>query len=189
MYLVIGAIAAIGIVSWLSSEEKNTCANYQASSNRLFKETHLRRQQIAEKRAYYASEKEFYTHVDLHFSSMQTASAMYEQYENHKKIVAMFKNKQQSFGNCIGELKKQRDAASSTKKQAIRDQLKQIRQQFNETKEQLILLAEAKEDLLIEVRQLNLATREYKLYIKDNCGRKGRDWYERGLERARLRSA
>ena len=102
---------------------------------------------------------------------------------------AIFRAKQQSFGECIYELKKQRDAATGSQKQAIREQLQQMREQFNEAKEQLVILAEAKEQKLLEIRQINQSTREYKLYIRDNCGQKGQVWYERGIERARLRAA
>ena len=64
-----------------------------------------------------------------------------------------------------------------------------MREQFNEAKNYLVMLAEQKENQLTDIRQINQATREYKLYIRDHCGQKGRDWYERGVERARLRAA
>ena len=189
MYWVIGAVAAVGIVAWLSSEEQSAYTNYHASSRRLSTETLLRQQQIAERRANYENNQDFYEHIELHHASHLTADALYKELENHKKIVAIFRAKQQSFGKCIGELKKQRDAATGAQKQAIREQLQQMREQFNEAKEQLVILAEAKEQKLLEIRQINQSTREYKLYIRDNCGQKGRDWYERGIERARLRAA
>ncbi len=189
MYWVIGAVAAAGIVAWLSSEEQSAYTNYHASSRRLSTETLLRQQQIAERRANYEKNQDFYEHIELHHASHLTADALYKELDNHKKIVAIFRDKQHSFGACIGELKKQRDAATGAQKQAIRERLQKMREQFNEAKEQLVLLAEAKEQKLLEIRQMNQTTREYKLYIRDNCGQKGYDWYERGVERARLRAA
>ena len=189
MYWVIGAVAVVGVVAWLNGEEERACANYHASSHRLSTETRQRQQQIAERRANYAKNQDFYKHIELHHASHLTADALYKELDNHKKIVDIFRNKQQTFGQCIGELKRQRDTATGTKKQDIREQLQQMRTQFIEAKDQLVMLAEEKERKLVELRQINQATREYKLYIRDHCGDKGRDWYERGLERARLRIA
>lgn len=189
MYWVLGIAAAVGVVAWLSNEEQNACASYNLSSRRLSEETAQRQQQIAERRANYEKNQDFYEHIELHHASHLTADALYKELENHKKIVAIFRAKQQSFGKCIGELKKQRDAATGSQKQAIREQLQQMREQFNEAKKQLVILAEAKEQKLLEIRQINQSTREYKLYIRDNCGQKGQVWYERGIERARLRAA
>lgn len=189
MYWVLGIAAAVGVVAWLSNEEQNACASYNLSSRRLSEETAQRQQQIAERRANYEKNQDFYEHIELHHASHLTADALYKELENHKKIVAIFRAKQQSFGKCIGELKKQRDAATGSQKQAIREQLQQMREQFNEAKEYLVMLAEEKERKLIQIRQINQSTREYKLYIRDYCGQKGRDWYERGIERVRLRSA
>ena len=189
MYWVIGAVAAVGIIAWLNNEEQTACANYYASSRRLSTETSQRQQQIAKRRANYEKNQDFYVHTELHHASHLTADALYKELDNHKKIVAIFRDKQQSFGQCIGELKQQRDAAEGAQKQAIRERLQQMREQLNTTKEYLIMLAEEKERKLIDIRQINQATREYKLYIREHCGEKGRDWYERGIERARLRAA
>lgn len=189
MYWVIGAVAVVGVVAWLNGEEERACANYRSSSNRLSSETAQRQQQIAERRASYEKNQGFYEHIELHHASHLTAAALYDELNNHKQIVAIFDRKKQSFSHCIGELKQQRDTAKGSQKQAIREQLQQMRAQFNEAKDQLVMLAEEKERKLIELRQINQATREYKLYIRDYCGQKGRDWYERGIERARLRAA
>ncbi|WP_394210518.1 hypothetical protein [Psychrobacter piscatorii] len=188
MYWLIG-VAAIGLVSWLSSEEERVCTNYRSSSNKLASETAQRQQQIAKRRASYEKNQDFYEHIELHHASHLTADALYKELDNHKKIVAIFRHKQQSFGQCIGDLKKQRDTATGSQKQANREQLQQMRTQFIEAKDQLVMLAEEKERKLVELRQINQATREYKLYIRDYCGQKGRDWYERGIERAKLRMA
>lgn len=189
MYWVIGMVAAAGIVAWLSSEEQAACTNYHASSRKLSTETSQRQQQIAKRRANYAKNQDFYEHIELHHASHLTAAALYETLDNHKQIVAIFHRKKQAFGHCIGELKQQREAATGIKKQAIREQLQQMRAQFNEARDQLVMLAEEKDRKLTELREINQATREYKLYIRNHCGQKGRDWYERGLERARLRVA
>lgn len=189
MYWIIGAVAVVGVVAWLNGEEEKACSNYYAASHRLTKETTLRQQQITLQRTSYRNNQNFYEHINLHHASHLTAAALYDALNHHKKIVAMFRAKKQSFGECICKLKKQRDVASGAQKQLIRGQLEQMRQQFKEAKEQLVVLAEEKERKLVEIREINQATREYKLYIRDNCGTKGNDWYERGVERARLRAA
>lgn len=189
MYWVIGAAAVVGVFAWLNGEEQTACTNYHVTSRKLSTETSQRQQQIAERRANYANNQDFYEHIELHYASHLTADALYKELDNHKKIVAIFRDKQHLFGKCIGELKQQRDAAKGDQKQSIKEQLKQMREQLNDAKDYLIMLAEEKEHKLLDIRQINQATREYKLYIRDHCGEKGCDWYNRGLERAHLRAA
>ncbi len=190
MYWLIGAAAVtvgVSLLAWLSGEEQSAYNSYLTSSERLASETKLRQQQMAASQARYRSQKDYYKHIELHFASMKTASALYEQYETHKKMVAMFQNKQHSFSRCIINLKQQRDTAIGIKKSAIKAQLDEVRAHFQEAKAQLARLKQEKTKLLDEIRQLNAATHDYKLYIRDNCGQKGRNWYQRGLERKQQR--
>ncbi|MGP5503726.1 hypothetical protein [Psychrobacter celer] len=187
MYWILGVAAAVGVVAWLSNEEQRACAAYNASGRRLSNETTERQQQIAERRANYEKNQDFYTHIELHHASHLTASALYEQYSNHKKLVAMFHDKKQQFGRHIASLKTQLRHAVGIQQEQIKVQLQQMREQFGQAKQQLTILHELKTELLYELRNLNAATREYKLYIRDHCGQKGRDWHQRGLERKRLR--
>jgi|GEM_PF-2870719 len=187
MYWVLGVAAAVGVVAWLSNEEQNACASYNAASRRLSEETAQRQQQIAERRANCEKNQNFYTHIELHHASHLTAIALYEQYSDHKKLVTMFYDKKQQFGRRIASLKTQLRHAIGIQKEQIKVQLQQMREQFAQAKQQLTILHELKTELLYELRHLNAATREYKLYIRDHCDEKGRDWYERGLERKRLR--
>lgn len=189
MYWVLGAAAIIGVVAWLNGEEQSACATYNAASHKLAKETAARQQQMAERRASYHKNQDFYEHINLHYASIQTASALYDQYNHHKNLVAMFYDKKQQFGRRIVVLKKQHDMAIGIQKEQVRAQLQQIQAYFEEAKQQLKILHELKTDLLYELRHMNNDTREYKIYIRDHCGQKGRDWYGRGLERKSLRSA
>lgn len=190
MYWLIGAAAVtvgVGMLTWLSGEEQSSYNSYLSAGERLASETKLRQQQMAASQARYHSEKDYYEHIELHFASMKTATALYEQYETHKKMVAMFQNKQHSFSRCIIGLKQQRKAATNIKKSVIKAQLDEVRAHFQEAKAQLARLKQEKTKLLGEIRQLNTATHDYKLYIRDNCGKKGRNWYQRGLERKQQR--
>lgn len=190
MYWLIGAAAvAVGVsaLAWLSGEEQSAYSSYLSAGERLASETKLRQQQMAASQARYRREQHYYEHIELHFASMKTASALFEQYETHKKMVAMFQNKQHSFSRCIIDLKQQRGAATGAKKRTLKLQLDEVRAHFQEAKAQLARLKQTKTELLSEIRQLNAATHDYKLYIRDNCGPKGRNWYQRGLERKQQR--
>jgi len=189
MYWILGVAAAVGVVAWLSSEEQSACASYNAASHKLAKETAARQRQIAERRARYHKNQDFYEHVNLHYASIQTATALYDQYSDHKKLVAMFYDKKQQFGRHIASLKVQLRHAMGIQKEQIKVQLQQMREQFEQAKQQLTILHESKTDLLYALRHMNHETHEYKIYIRDHCGQKGRDWYERGLERKKLRIA
>lgn len=184
MYWVIGAVA-VGALVWLSSEEDSARSDYQNAGRHLERETKKRRAELASIRKNRALAADFYRHNELYFASVQTANACYDLYDKQKKLVKMFAQKKAMFDQQITELKKQRDTATGQQKQAIREELTKTREYFAQAKEQLAVLAEEKERLLAEVRYLNQETRELKLYMRDNCGKKGRDWYQRGLERQR----
>lgn len=183
-WLIGGAIAAVGILGFLSYDENQAYSRYKSSESDLFKETELRAQQMQAQRASHAYARNFREHIELHHASVQTANALYQHYEAHKNMVKMFRAKQNSLGEHIGMLKAQRDRATGEDKQAIKIELQQYYEYLGEAKAQLVLLYAKKDDLLNKIRDINQQTHAYKLYIRDHCGEKGRAWYARGLERS-----
>lgn len=185
-WLIGGAIAAVGILGFLSYEENQAYSRYKSTESDLFKETEQREQQMQAQRTQHAYARNFREHIELHYASVQTANALYQHYEAHKNMVKMFRAKQKSLGAHIGMLKAQRDRATGEDKQAIKIELQQYYEYLKQAKAQLVSLYAAKDDLLNKIRKINQQTRAYKLYIRDHCGTQGHDWYARRLERSAI---
>lgn len=179
MYWLLGVAAVGGVLAWLSSEENNARNDYYAKSDRLAKETQSRQQQLKTLRANRALAKDYYQHIELHHASVQTADACHKLYEDHKKLFKMIANREKLLGEQIGKLKQQRDLATGTEKQAIREQLTQTRDFLAQAKSQRQALFNEKSRLLEQLRTINQQTRDLKIYIGQHCGQKGRDWYAR----------
>ena len=184
MYWAIGGAVAVGLVgvyAWLSSEEQSAYNDYCTSSRRVYKQSRQRQQQLRHLRKNNQLAQDYYKHIELHYQAVQTANACYEIYNQHKQILNMLYKKKKELGICIRNLKEQRNHATAPDKKVIINNLQIIRQYFQEVKDEIEKVKQEKEKQLQQVRQLNQATREFKLYIKDNCGKKGRDWYQRRL--------
>lgn len=184
MIYVLG-IAAVGVLAyaWLSGEEQAALNSYNSSSRRLAHEVTERQQQLNSYRIYSRAAQDFYKHIDLHHKSFLTAQHCYSLYEEQKQILRMLSSRIDGLVNQLNMLKQQRDIATGAQKAHIREQLKTVRGFLQEANAERATIKQQKDTLLFELRGINQKTRELKLYIRDNCGKKGRDWYQRGLER------
>ncbi len=182
-------IAIVGGYLWLSSKENSARKSYYRASERLSRETKERQRDIECVMRNNEYSRDFEKHIVLYKASVQSANACFKTYEQQKQLVKTCQSRLQEFGNRIGELKKQRDELKTRKAKgdksavaplkAIYDELQQTRDFFTQVKEELATLRKVKKSLLTDVRELNKSTHKFKLYIRDNCGRGGRIWYER----------
>lgn len=184
MLYVLGA-AAVGVIAyaWLSSAEQSAMNSYHSSARRLSHEIEQRQGQLNSYRQASQAARDYYKHIDLHHNSVLTANEAFALYDAQKQMLTMLNQRIHGFVQQIIALKKQRDVAKGAEKAEIRQQLNVVRGFLQEAKLERANMKQQKETLLFELREINKKTRELKLYIRDNCGKKGRDWYQRGLER------
>lgn len=186
MYLVFGiAVASVAAVAyaWLSNEEQSAINSYHSSSRRLTREVAERQGQLNSYKQTNRATQDFYRHIELHYNSVITANDCYKFYDVQKQMLTMLSSRIEILIKQIIELKKQRDEAIGSVKVQIREQLNSVRESLNQAKHERSNIKQQKVTLLSELRDINHKTRELKLYLRDHCGQKGRDWYQRRLER------
>lgn len=186
MYLVFGiAVASVAAAAyaWLSNEEQSAMNSYHSSSRRLAREVAERQGQLNSYKQTNRATQDFYRHIELHYNSVLTANDCYAFYDVQKQMLTMLSVRIDALIKQIIELKKQRDEASGSVKAQIREQLNAVHGSLKQAKHERSNIKQQKEALLLELRDINYKTHELKLYLRDHCGQKGRDWYQRGLER------
>lgn len=189
MYWIIGAVAVGGVLAWLSSEESSARDSYYQSTQRLTLESKQRRLQIAHARQDYAQARDYHAQVALHFASLQTASACYDNYNHHKKMLDLFQQKREAFADRIITIKQLLPTTKGVAKKELLAELALLRQYHQEAKQAFTEVKELKMKFLDEVRLLNQQTHQLKCYIRDNCGVRGQDWYARSEQRRLARCA
>ena len=134
---------------------------------------------IAQARSSY----DFHFLVDLHFSSMKVADAAYQLLEDARN----------SFAGMSKMLKASKEQRAALQAKLEKRKINNDRGAIRETIEELKMIhdlrknvfadrdkvKEQREAFLDEVRRLNNQTRELKEFIRDRCGYKGREWYNR----------
>lgn len=184
MIYVLG-IAAVGVLAyaWLSGEEQAALNSYNSSSRRLAREVTERQQQLNSYRRASHAAHDFYKHNDLYYNSVLTANNCFALYDEQKKMLKMIQGRVNDLIQQIIVLKQQRDAAKGEQKAQFRQLLSALYESLDQAKSECAKIRKQKKALLSEVREINHKTRELKLYMRDNCGKKGRDWYQGHLER------
>lgn len=133
---------------------------------------------------------DFHFLADLHHSSHLVADEAYKQYRNSKKCLSAMHDMANQAYEKKEEYKKKLDAKPEPSKEHREEILGEINR-LNDlrftTYDEIEKLEEERNHFLSKVKSLNKQTRRLKLAIRDRCGRKGRDWYERLEARTRRR--
>lgn len=185
MYLVFG-IAVAGVAAayaWLSSEEQSAMNSYHNRSRQLAREVTERQGQLNSYKQANRAIREYYQHIDLHHNSVLTANDCYAFYSVQKQMLTMLSVRIDTIIQQIIELKEQRDKSSGALKTQVREQLNVMRECLKQAKHERSTIKQQKDALWSEIRGINHKTHELKLYLRDHCGEKGYNWYQRGLER------
>ncbi len=143
--------------------------------------------------------------VDEHYASMKTADAAYKLLDDARssengmnKMLKEAKDQRTLLRERLKEAKKIKDKGfiffkktrEKKNKALIRDielQLKEIRELRESVFEDRDKVKAQRASFLQEVRGLNNRTRELKELIRDQCGTRGLDWFNRLEERTRKR--
>lgn len=176
---VIGGAIALGVLAWLSSSENQARQEFEDSQARLKTRLYKTQQQITHARQMADENVRFQKYIALYQASVDMSKSYYQDYDNHKKLMATVKNKRNEIGNKIGQLKAMKLSVKGQQRQVIADELSKHYDWLNEIKAELNRLYDKKSELLQMVRQINQNTHNFKMTLKNSCGRGGRMWYER----------
>lgn len=126
--------------------------------------------------------------TDIHFSSFIVADSAYQLLDDARssldslgRIIIKTKNEKKELLIKLKELKTRKE------KNQVLENLKllnEMRQSLFDDKDKV---KQQRDDLYNEVKRLNQQTNELKTFIRDRCGSKGIEWYERLEERRRIK--
>lgn len=126
---------------------------------------------------------DFHFLADLHYSSMKVANSAYQLLDDVRislygmnKMLKISKEQKSKLQDELENLKKNRDKKALYETIEQLKMVNELRKNIFEDRDKIYL---QKESFLLEVKRLNNQTRELKELIRDRCGNKGREWYNR----------
>jgi len=128
--------------------------------------------------------------TDIHFSSFIVADSAYQLLDDARssldsmvKIIMKTKNEKNELLIKLKELKTKKEKIPVLENLKL---LNEMRQSLFDDKDKV---KQQRDDLYNEVKRLNQQTNELKTFIRDRCGTKGIEWYDRLEERRRKKIA
>jgi hypothetical protein len=185
------AISAIGKAvyeKYFSNKEKKAKKEWQENREKVEKYILQQEIEIQEYNSNKNTEEDFYNLTNIHFTSMKIADQAYRLFDYSKiyleamnrnlKLTADRKNKIENLFNTKIEYKKKLKLTEEL------NELKEIRRALFGDKD---TLRKQTDDLKNKLKSFNIRTSTLKFRIRDNCGEKGLDWFERMEQRKRNR--
>ena len=179
MLWVAGALIGVGVLAWLSYEEQKACCDYNESVERFNYETKQRQQQITDIYKKSALKKDYYGHLTLYRASITASNKLYQIYDKHKQLVKVFTTYRNTLWDKVCLLKEKRNQSTGSIKKQIIAELQGVYEKLYQVKDELNLLHNEKSKLLSQIRMVNQETHQIKVYIRDNFGVQGYNWYQR----------
>lgn len=181
-------LAVAAILGSVKSEERQARARWAEKYVEVERTVAQHRANIEQHLALARQSYEFHLLTDLHFSSHRVADEAYRLLSDARTALDTVGRLLVASREKKEELKAQLDGCSHPHERrpifAEIDAVNDFRKPVFDDKDRL---KNERDSLLQEVRHLNAQTAELKLAIRDRCGEKGRDWYERLEERNRVR--
>lgn len=188
--VVVGVVAAI--MSSASEGERSARRNWESKREEVKKTVEEHRKNIETHLKQAQQSYNFHFLTDLHFSSHRIADSAYK----------LLNDARDSFGATIrilnqaftkkNELKSKLETSTRELKEGYLTEIRSLNEFIGKVLEDKKIMESQRDNLLAEVKRLNAQTAELKSVIRDRCGEKGRDWYQRLEQRAqanRLRRA
>ncbi len=175
--IAVGAVALI--VSSLSEDEKKARERWQSKREEVEKTVECHRKNIEEHIASAQQSYDFYVLVDIHYSSHKIADSAYELLKDARRSITTIKNILNNVTLKKNELKLSIDVSKPDNKKAILAEIRSLNEFKSTIIGDLSTLKTQRDNFLAEVQRLNAQTAILKLAIRDRCGEKGRDWFDR----------
>lgn len=181
-------IAGKLVYDYLSSEERYARERWERKRVQVHRSVEEHRRQIEEHIADAQQSYDFHFLTSMHYSSLIVADVAYKLLQDAQTSLT-------ALGKLILAAKERRDnldkeiagTKDRTNKLALRDELKEVIELKKGLHKDKDKVKAQKDDLKSEVKRLNGQTSELKGFIRDRCGRKGSEWYDRLEERKKQR--
>jgi hypothetical protein len=181
-------IAIVQIISSITEEERIARINWLQDRNRLERtiDEHRRNISLYIDRAQQSIDYQFL--VDLHYSSHRVADHAYALLTDARKSINTMHRILDESKMRKEELKKQLDYIKNYEtRKNIKKEIHEINKLRRSVIDDLKKVKSERSHFENEVKKFNKQTRELKLLIRDRCGEKGSDWYNRLEQRKRQR--
>lgn len=185
------ALTAIGKAiyeNYFSNKEKKAKKEWQENREKVENFISQQEIKIEEFTSKTNTEEDFYKLTDIHFTSMRIADKAYQLFDYSKiyleamnrnlKLTADRKNKIHSLFKSKIEYEKKLKLTKEI------NELNEVRKALFGDKD---TLKKQTDDLKSKLKSFNIRTSTLKFRIRDNCGEKGIDWFERLEQRKRNR--
>lgn len=167
----------------VSEEEREARQRWESKREEVEKSIEEHRRNIENHIKQAQSSYDFHFLVDLHFSSMKVADAAYQLLDDARSsfdgMSKMLKESKEQRTALQAKLKKEK---RNNNRGSIRETIEELKM-VHELRKNVFAdrdkVKEQREGFLDEVRRLNNQTRGLKELIRDRCGYKGREWYNR----------
>ena len=184
---VVGAAGAI--YAYFDGEAREARTRWEQKRQSVARTIEDHRANIEKHLARARSSSDFRELTDIHFSSHKVADHAYVLLKDAR--IAL-----ETMGRMLVEAKQKREEferlRQNTRSVEERQRLTVEINMLNDLRQKIFpdkdALKTQRDELLGEVQRLNARTRELKLAIRDRCGQRGAEWYERLEARVRERS-
>ncbi|WP_289023054.1 hypothetical protein [uncultured Salegentibacter sp.] len=186
------ALSAIGgalYEKYFSDKEKRAKKKWQ--ENRIEFEKYISEQEVEISRytSRVNSELDFHTLTNMHFTSMKIADQAYNLFDYSKIYLdAMNRNLKTTSERKQKILLLFKSKIKYSKKLKLTEELKEIDEMRNQLFKDKDVLNSQTNSLKTRLRSFNKRTSSLKYKIRDNCGEKGKDWYNRLEQRKKYRN-
>ena len=188
-WLAIPAVILVGkaISNFISSDEQEARTRWESKHLEVQKTIEEHRKNIERNISAAKSSYDFTFLTDLHYSSHRVGDAAHKLLQDARTSCNSIKNMINTSKTKKNELKSILSNSSKEDKKNILIEIRAINAFTTSIFAELNTVINQRQSMFDEVKRLNLQTRELKLAIRDRCGSRGQDWYNRLQERTQLR--
>lgn len=189
---MIETIVALGVLAYkiFNDDEKRAYSNFKSKRRELERTLEEHESNIREHIDKAQESYDFHFLTDLHYSSMKIADSAYKALGDAKVATdAVFntlrdlKNKKTALEMQLIEIRLRGDGILNKQNliERIHNDIKNINQLRKDLFPEKDALLEQQRNMLEKVRSLNNQTRRLKECIRDKCGSRGLEWYQKRL--------
>jgi uncharacterized protein (DUF3084 family) len=180
-WLIPIGLGLLGLISAAVSQEERAARITWETKREEVQKTLEEQQELIDKHLSEVKQSyDFYKLTEMHFASLMVADAAYKMLSDARKSLA-------GIGKMLVAAKEKRDELFEKKKKRwkkdewknIQEEIKSVLELRKSLFEDKDKVKEQRDQMLAEVKQLNNRTHELKILIRDRCGQKGLDWYNK----------
>lgn len=182
------AYLAYSIYDKFSSKEKKAKKNWEENRRSVEKKIEEQERKLEDYLKRKKTEEDYYSLIDVHFSSMKIADQAYSlltyskiYYDAMNRNIKLTSDRKDKILNLFQTKIKYEKKLKLTEEL---EQIKEVRKALFNDKD---TLNNQTKEFKVKLKEFNKRTSKFKFEIRDNCGNKGREWFDRLEQRKKQR--